>query len=80
MGVLTFPQNLSTTSGLSSLLQDVISLPDTTACAQKQAFWIYYSVIQGRMQDLEKGFLCNKVWRFGCWFFLIFVKYHMKMI
>ena len=61
MGVITFPENLSTTSGLSILLHDVISLPDTTAYAQKQAYLIYYSVIQGRVQDLEKGFLMYQV-------------------
>ena len=32
MGVITFPVNLLTTSGLSILLHGVISLPDATSC------------------------------------------------
>ena len=32
MDVITFPENLLTTSGLLILLQSLISLPDTTSC------------------------------------------------
>ena len=32
MDVITFAVNLLTTSGLSNLIRDVISLPDATSC------------------------------------------------
>ena len=35
MDVITFPENLLTTSGLSILLYGVISLPDATSCDKK---------------------------------------------
>ena len=35
MDVLTFPENLLTTSGLLILMHDVLSLPDATPCDNK---------------------------------------------
>ena len=43
MDVITFPENLQTTSGLSILLHDVISLPDATSCDKKK----YCIVVNG---------------------------------
>ena len=44
MDVITFPENLLSTSGLSILLHGVISLPDATSCnnmiQKKGATWI----------------------------------------
>ena len=38
MDVITFPENLQTTSGLSILLHGVISLPDATSCDKSVYF------------------------------------------
>ena len=39
MDVITFPENLKTTSGLSVLLHSVISLPDATSCDKINSTW-----------------------------------------
>ena len=36
MDVITFPENLQTTSGLSNLLHGVISLPDATSYERRE--------------------------------------------
>ena len=44
MDLITFPENLSTTSGLSILIHGVISLPDMMSCDNNLILNVYRSI------------------------------------
>ena len=54
MDVITFPENLLTTSGLSILLHGVISLPGATSCDNDYFILTFQSKLANMSNDFKQ--------------------------